>query len=65
MIVRVYNPTDNALEGKLESFYKMSDAKQVALDESAIEDLKVVGGNSIALNVPKKKIMTLEFKIGS
>lgn len=60
IIVRLFNPTDMDLEGKISCYKRIEKARLVNLNEEPIEDIKVNSHNVITLPVKKKKIVTLE-----
>ena len=63
-IARFYNPTGKAVKGALRSAYPVKKAWLCKLDESRIEPLKVsADGHEIVVEVPKKKIVTVELAI--
>ena len=59
LVVRVFNPTQKGLHGKLRFDRKVRWAGVVTLEERAIEDL-LASGKSVSLMVPAKKIATLK-----
>jgi len=62
LILRVFNPTKEEIEGTI-SFYKdIKRAWLCNLNEERRQELKA-GGKKLALKVPKKKIMTIELEV--
>ncbi len=59
MVLRFYNPTEETVEGQLWSFAPIAKARLLKLNEEAVEELGITGGQSIRLSVPKKRIITL------
>lgn len=63
-IVRFYNPTDAPVKGTFASYYKIRKAWRCTLEEVREEPIAVASdGHEIALDVPKKKIVTLELAL--
>ena len=60
IIVRLFNPTDMDLEGKISCCKKIKKVRLVNLNEEPIKDIKINSHNVITLPVKKKKIVTLE-----
>ena len=61
-IVRLFNPTNHAVEGALVLFKDIRDAWRVNMNEERREALKPTG-NRLPLSAPKKKILTIEFQL--
>ncbi len=61
-VVRVFNPTDKAINGKLSVFKKVKRAWLTNMNEDRVKPLKAEG-KAIALSVGKKKIVTIEFEV--
>ena len=59
-VVRLFNPTAKAVKGALKVCRPIKAAWVTNLNEERREELKVAG-QTIALDVPHKKIVTLEF----
>ncbi len=59
MLIRVYNPTEKTISGKIKVGFDIKSAKSIRLDGKPIEDLKVAD-NTIFADVKKGKIFTIE-----
>lgn len=62
LVIRIFNPTGEAVKGTLVLFKNIKEAWFTNLNEDRIEQIKVQG-NSIPLEVAKKKIITVEFTL--
>lgn len=60
IIIRFHNPTDNTIEGSLESFIRIEFAREVNLEEIPIADLSVINDEKVKFTVSANKIFTLE-----
>ncbi|MCK5861498.1 MAG: hypothetical protein KAH38_03370, partial [Candidatus Hydrogenedentes bacterium] len=60
--VRIFNPTLETVTGALVLFKDVKEAWLTNLNEDRIEQMKCKGSR-IELNVPKKKIFTIEFSL--
>ena len=61
-VARIFNPTGKAVQGKLKTFKKLKKVWLTNMNEERRKELKPTG-NSVALSVGKKKIVTVEFQI--
>ncbi len=61
-IVRVFNPTGRAAKGSLTCYRKIKRAWFTNMNEERQEPIKPKDG-ALAFSVPKKKILTIEFKL--
>jgi alpha-mannosidase len=59
VLVRLYNPTEETIEGKLNIGFDFKEAYSVKLDGRKNESLKV-NSNTVELSVQKGKIYTVE-----
>lgn len=59
VLVRLYNPTDKDIDGKLNLGFDVKSARSIRLDGKVREDLKVKG-NSVEMHVAHGKIFTVE-----
>lgn len=59
--VRLYNPTEHEIKGKLTFGFDFESARSVRLDGKVIEELRV-DGNTVDITVGKGKIFTVEVK---
>lgn len=66
LIVRVFNPTDQALKARLTLWKPVRRAWLVTMEERRLRDQSGLGlkGNTITLAVAKKKIVTVEIDLG-
>ena len=63
-IARFYNPTDKMVKGAVRSHYPVKKAWLCRPDETRVEPLTVsADGRTISLDVPKKRIVTVELAI--
>ncbi len=62
LILRVYNPTKRAIEGKITFHRDIKKAWSCTMNEERREQLKP-SGNTLKLSVPKKKIITVELDV--
>jgi len=64
-VLRIYNPTENYIEGKVELINKISRAEQVTLEEIYVKDIDLISDNSFPVSLKKKKIGTykIDFRI--
>lgn len=61
-VIRLFNPTENTVEGALVLFKDIREAWHTNLNEDHREPI-TPQGNRLPLSVPKKKIMTIEFAL--
>ena len=59
LIIRVFNPTDKKIDGRISFWKEVRSAKLTNLNEEPYEDIEPKG-NEIHLKVEKKRIVTLE-----
>jgi len=59
LIIRVFNPTDKKIDGRISFWKEVRSAKLTNLNEEPYEDIEPKG-NEIHLKVGKKRIVTLE-----
>ncbi len=57
-VLRVYNPTEMDVEGKVEFYYSISKVEQVTLEEVLIKEINLINKKSFAVSLAKKKIGT-------
>lgn len=57
-VLRVYNPTEKDIEGKVEFCNSISKVEQVTLEEVLVKELSVSDKNSFSIQLDKKKIRT-------
>ena len=61
-VMRVFNPTNKAVEGKITCFKKIKNAWLTNLNEERREKLEAAG-RTLAFKAGKKKIVTIEFEV--
>ncbi len=62
MILRLYNPTDENIDGKVQFFRSIKNVQQVTLEEIFIQKIELSDPNSFHINIGKKKIVTILLK---
>ena len=64
-VLRIYNPTENDIEGKVELINRISRVEQVTLEEIYVKDVDLISDNSFPVSLNKKKIGTykIDFRI--
>ncbi|MCX7920001.1 MAG: hypothetical protein N3A72_10440 [bacterium] len=62
LILRIYNPTDTWVTGKVcfASALKLRKVQLVSMEEKFIRKLRLEPDNSITISIPKKKVVTVE-----
>jgi alpha-mannosidase len=61
-VVRIFNPTGDAIKATLTFARQVTSAKQVTLEETLLEALKP-SGNRLAVKLGPKKIVTLKVRL--
>lgn len=61
-VLRIYNPTEKNVEGKVEFYNSLSKVEQVTLEEVLIKEINLIDKNSFAVSLAKKKIGTFKIK---
>ena len=65
VILRLYNPTANAIKGTIQLGHrKIISAQKVNFLEEPIEEIELNDSESISLAVKAKRIVTLKIKVG-
>jgi alpha-mannosidase len=64
LVVRVFNPTDNAAQGTLKLNQSIKRAAQVSMEEIEEQEIKPVGEHTVPVTVTKKKVVTMSFDLG-
>ncbi len=59
VIVRLYNPTGESVEGLLETAFKISKALRVTMEETVIDEMEVKDRVRIPFDIGPKKVFTL------
>ncbi|OQB40208.1 MAG: alpha-mannosidase [Candidatus Latescibacteria bacterium ADurb.Bin168] len=62
LILRVFNPTGDAMRGTVTFYQTIKKAWLCNMNEERREELRP-NGNALALDVSKKKIMTIELEV--
>ncbi len=57
-VLRIYNPTEKNIDGKVEFFNKISKIEQVTLEEVVVDEINLLNENSFSVSLAKKKIGT-------
>lgn len=55
-VLRVYNPTEKDVEGRIEFFKPISKVEQVTLEEILVNDVELINQKSFSVSLAKKKI---------
>ncbi|MBN2364927.1 MAG: hypothetical protein EH225_02130 [Calditrichaeota bacterium] len=73
IIIRLYNPTNQKISGKLKTFFSLEKCEEVTLEEVTLEEVTLeevtlkqmtpLNSNEIVLDVSPKKIVTLSLEI--
>jgi alpha-mannosidase len=61
-VLRIYNPTEKDIEGKVEFYNSLSKVEQVTLEEVLISEINLSDKRSFAVSLAKKKIGTYKIK---
>ena len=61
-VLRIYNPTDKAIDGKVQFFKKIKNVARVTLEEIHLTDMKIFDENSFVVSLEEKKIGTYKIK---
>ncbi len=63
-ILRLYNPTEGDIDGKVRSFFNVNAVRQVTLEENFVQDVPLKNQTSFQFQVKTKKIITflIEFE---
>ncbi len=59
VIMRILNPTDREVSAKISSWKPIKEAELISLNESNVVEKLAPSGQSVALDAPAKKIMTV------
>jgi len=57
-VLRLYNPTPNTLEGKVEFLKEITSVEKITLEEISRETVSVENGNSFGVQVKSKEIVS-------
>ena len=63
-ILRIYNPTEKDIKGKVEIFNKINKVEQVTLEELYVKDIDLINDNIFPVSLNKKKIGTYKIEFG-
>jgi mannosylglycerate hydrolase len=61
-VLRLYNPTPNTLEGKVEFLKEITSVEKITLEEISEETVSVENGNSFGVQVKSKEIVSYKIK---
>jgi len=61
-VLRIYNPTEKDIEGKVEFSYPILKVEQITLEEVFAKEIKLIYKNSFTVSLAKKKIGTYKIK---
>ena len=61
-VLRIYNPTEKDIEGKVEFYNSISKVEQVTLEEVLIKEINLNDKKSFTVSLAKKKIGTYKIK---
>jgi mannosylglycerate hydrolase len=62
-IMRLYNPTEREVDGKVTFLAEIKSAYLTNLDEVRSEEMEVTDGHAVAVNVAKQQIVTIELVV--
>lgn len=60
VILRIYNPTENKIFGRINFFYALKAAYQVTLEEKLVKAIELINSRQLEVEVADKKILTLK-----
>ncbi|MCU7495694.1 MAG: hypothetical protein HF314_16580 [Ignavibacteria bacterium] len=63
-ILRLYNPTERKITGKVSSLFNFKKVEEVTLEEKAVRQIGTENRNSFTITAGKKKIVTLRITFG-
>lgn len=61
-VLRIYNPTEKDIEGKVEFHNSLSKVEQVTLEEVLVKEINLIDKKGFAVSLAKKKIGTFKIK---
>ncbi len=61
-VLRIYNPTEKDIEGKVEFYNSLSKVEHVTLEEVLVEEINLIDKKSFAVSLAKKKIGSFKIK---
>ena len=64
LIVRFYNPTNEAVRAVLRTFQPIQSVKEVDLNEEGLDELQPTGAHAVALTVGGRQVKTLALQLG-
>lgn len=59
-VLRLYNPTEKSLNGKISTFFRIDRVELLTLEEITLRQLDLTSDNSFNIKADKKKIVTLK-----
>jgi len=63
LVLRLYNPTESEIRGKVRTYFKLTEVRQITLEEIDIDSIPLTDTNSFQITVPAKKIQTFMLEI--
>lgn len=64
LVLRIFNPTEKTIDGRVKFFKKILSAEKTTLEEIFVERIEVEDGNSFKAKLEKKKIGTYKIRFG-
>jgi alpha-mannosidase len=64
-IIRLFNPTEKTLKAKINCAFDIKRARTVTLEEKPLDNLNVSNSKNVTLNIPMKKIVSLEISFNT
>ena len=58
LVLRLYNPTDLEIQGEVQTYFKLTEVRQMTLEEIDLGAIPLTDPNSFQITVPAKKILT-------
>lgn len=62
-VLRLYNPTELALKGKIKLLFPVEEASLVTLEEKYISSVELLSDNSFEITAGRKKIISIKLKM--
>jgi len=59
-ILRIYNPTENKIDGRIKFLFEIKKAEIVTLEEKSVESIPITGHYSFNIEAGPKKIVTIK-----
>ena len=61
-VLRIYNPTEQDIEGKVEFYNSISKVEKITLEEVLVKEINLIDKKSFTVSLAKKKIGTFKIK---